>query len=346
MLKAIRGVAVLLGAAVIWGIGNAVTGFSSAKHRLSGSPLPAVDIALANTLGGLGLLVLLLLGTRGSRKPTTAAGNNDVFFRGPLRSAIAGALKGLNTCLFVLSTVYVVATQSLVLESTYIVWAVGMAVVFRHQRVGLLSVIAKTLLLCVAVLLVTNPPRFTASSADLLGIGAGLSAGLSYAAFLFIWDDITRDLQTIHAKTRATTMLLGTSAATILLGTEALVLLLHRKWWLPFLHIAPQDVLVQFFNGVFVVGVVYLLVTVGMSCLRDSPGGASVIAAFCLSFAIVFTLLTECLVRKFSPAAPQLVGIVLFLGAFAWLTRSMLPTNATSSGRSQSDERTPSEFIR
>lgn len=322
MTKAIRGLLILLSAAFVWGIGNAVTGITAAKYLPSGSLLPAIDISLANTVGGLLFLFMILIAVGRINRDGTEPTEHDVPFQRKTQAICAGALKGINTCCFVFSTTYIVATQSLVLESTYILWSVALTLLYSRRRPAVASTIMRALLLCVGVLLVSNHLH-AFRQANVLGFVFGISAGLSYAGFLFLWTFVTDRLNTFRAKLISTGRLLVISAATIVCLTELASLLWQGRWWTPFTHLAMRDLIVQTVNGAFVIGVVYLLVTVGMANLKATLEGPSIIAAFCLSFSIPFTLLPEFIIGKFVPTPSQLVGIGTFMVGFILMSMSL-----------------------
>lgn len=328
MNKTLRGFLIILVAAFVWGIGNAVTGLTAAKYLLSGSLLPAIDISLANTIGGLLFLLSVLLIRDLFGGQHAAHGQCDTSFSYFNQTLLAGALKGVNTCCFVFSTTYIVATQSLVFESTYILWSVLFSIIYFRRRVPLKSTIGRAVLLGLGALLVSDTSHFS-QHANLLGQAFGICAGLSYAGFLFVWAFVTDHLVSFRSKLASTLRLLANSALTIACVTEVITLTVDRRLWIPFTYAAPLDLVLQIANGVFVIGVVYTLVTMGMADLKGSREGAGVIAAFCLSFSIPFTLLPEFIVGKFIPTPLQFVGAALFMIGFVLVSATMAGSQET-----------------
>jgi drug/metabolite transporter (DMT)-like permease len=328
--SALGGVLTILFAALCWGIGNAVTGLTAHEYLSSGSMLPAVDIALANTIGGLAFVsVALLLNTAITSKSSVKAGLKMSEPIPPVlrskNSLLAGAFKGANTCLFVLSTTYIVATQSLIFESTYILWSLVFGVTLLGRRASFRSALLKALLMLVGVLLVSGQTSLRIQPGyPTLGPIYGLSAGLSYALYLFAWSFVTRDLNSLKSKLVSTGVLLTISTLTILGFSELLSLLLLHMWWTPFINLKTSDVFLQTLNGCLVIGVVYLLLTTGMSALRNAREGANFIAAILLSFSIPFTSLSELTLGKFIPTVSQLFGIFLFMVGFILISISTL----------------------
>ncbi len=328
----IRGSLVILCAAFVWGIGNFVTGFTAHKYLSSGSLFPAVDIALANTLGGLVFLIVAFYIRHTISEPSAVEDDNQNSPRLWLcylnkQLLFSGALKGVNTSLFVFSATYVVATQALVLESTYIVWSLLLAIFFLTHKVPLIPSVLKALLLFLGVILVSGQTSLQLSSEyHLLGSAFGIAAGLSYAFFLFSWSRVTENLVDLKSQLLSTRLLLIISLVTIMLLTEILSVILLRMWWIPFTNLKYPDIVLQVVNGAFVMGLVYLLITIGMTYLKNAQEGASFIAALGLSFSIPFTLLPEFIVGKFIPTGLQFGGILLFMIGYVVMSVSLSDT--------------------
>jgi drug/metabolite transporter (DMT)-like permease len=321
--QTIRGALTILLASLCAGVGNAITGLTAHDYLSSGSLLSSIDIAVANTLGGLALVVLAYLVWIVILKKDPAI--SDLRTSLELRSRkslVSGALKGANTCLFVISTTYIVATQSLIYESTYIVWSLMLAVAFLGQRAAVGSSTFKTVLMLTGVFLVSGETNLNGSNPT-SGAVFGILAGLVFALYLFSWSFVTRDLASIRSKLVATGILLVISTVTILVSAEIASLVIIRTVWVPLTNLKPSDVLVQMINGGLVIGVVYLLLTTGMSALRSVREGASLIVAMLISFMIPFTLLTEFAIGKFVPTYYQLIGVVLFMAGFGLVGASL-----------------------
>jgi drug/metabolite transporter (DMT)-like permease len=324
---ALRGVAIVLAASLAAGIGNAVTGFTAHEYVSSGSLLPGVDIALANTIGGLAFVAVAIFARRlsyRSRKGVERTSSSARLLLRDRRSLLGGAFKGANSCLFVFSTIYIVATQSLVFESTYVIWSLILGVVFLGTRTSAVSAGLKSLILFAGVLLVSGQAEMKLGS-PISSTGAlfGLLAGVSFALYLFSWSFVTKNLTGLGSKLAATCVLLSISTLTIVVLSEALSLAILGVWWVPFASLRPSDVALQTLNGVFVIGVVYVLVTIGMSLLRNSREGASFIASAILSFMIPLTMLSEFVVGKFYPTNLELVGMVLFMIGFILISANL-----------------------
>lgn len=328
MNKVVRGFLILLFAAFVWGIGNAVTGITAQKYADTGSLFPAIEIALANTLGGLFFLGIALLTFYLIERYTSNSDFPENYFGliasfSNLQSFFSGALKGANTCLFVFSTTYIVATQSLIFESTYIFWSLVLSVLFLSRKFQIISTALRTGLLFLGVILVSGQTSLVTNISSFWGGLFGLFAGLSYALFLFLWSRTTNNLSDLKSQLAATSFLLTISLITILVVTEIISLLFLRNLWLPFTQLDATDFLLQTINGVFVVGLVYLLITIGMTYLKGANEGSNFIAALCLSFSIPFTLLPEYVLNKFTPTGVQIAGIFLFMIGFILMSISI-----------------------
>jgi drug/metabolite transporter (DMT)-like permease len=324
---AFRGAGVILVASLAAGIGNAVTGFTAHEYVSSGSLLPGVDIALANTVGGLAFVVGAIFARRSIGHPpgksVEPTSSTRLLLRNR-RSFLGGAFKGANSCLFVFSTIYIVATQSLVFESTFVIWSLILGIVFLGTRTSAISAGLKSLLLFVGVLLVSGQLEMKfGSTISSTGALFSLLAGVSFALYLFSWSFVTKDLTSVGSKLAATGVLLSVSTLTIMVLSEALSLAVLGVWWVPFASLRLSDVALQTLNGVFVIGVVYLLVTIGMNLLRNSREGASFIASAILSFMIPLTLLSEFAIGKFYPTNLELVGLLLFMIGFILISANL-----------------------
>jgi len=323
-----RGASIILAASLAAGIGNAVTGFTAHEYVSSGSLLPGVDIALANTIGGLTFVVgaifaRILIDHRSSKGVELTSFSARLLLRNR-RSLLGGAFKGANSCLFVFSTIFIVATQSLVFESTFVIWSLILGVVFLGRRTSSISAGLKSLILFAGVVLVSGQVEMNLSSAiSSTGVQFGLLAGVTFALYLFSWSFVTKDLTSLGSKLAATCVLLSISTLTIMVLSEALSLAILGVWWVPFASLRPSDVALQALNGVFVIGVVYVLVTIGMSLLRNSREGASFIASAILSFMIPLTLLSEFVIGKFYPTSLELVGMLLFMIGFILISANL-----------------------
>lgn len=325
----VRGALIILIAAFVWGMGNFVTGFTAQKYLSSGSLYPAVDIALANTLGGLIFLAIILIFRKAIVKFSSNKDETQSFQRIWIKnlnkqSILSGALKGANTCLFVFSTTFIAATQSLIFESTYIIWSFLLSFLFLLKRVPLLSTVFNSILLFIGVIFVSGQTSVNISTGtQSLGFVFGIAAGLSYALYLFFWSQVTDKLNDFESRALSTTLLLTISLLTIILMTETISYLFLRSIWIPFTNLDNPDIVLQVTNGIFVIGLVYLLITIGMSYLRNAPEGASLITALGLSFSIPFTLIPEFVIGKFVPTGLQLVGVFLFMFGFVSISVSL-----------------------
>lgn len=328
----IRGAVTLLLAAFFWGIGNTITGLTAQEYLASDSLFAAVDIALANTAGGLSFVTILLfiramiLKTPASKSDSRESLRLRHYYRNK-HSLLAGALKGANTSLFVLSTTYIVATQSLVFESIYIFWSLLLGIVFFTRKIPSVSTVLKAFLLFTGVILASGQTFLQLASENLMsGAFFGILAGLTYAFYLFFWSLVTKDLESLTSQLVSTFILLTISLLSIITLSEIVSAILLHNWWIPFTNLNPSDVVLQTLNGVLVIGVVYSLVTIGMSNLRKAREGANFVAAICLSFSIPFTLLAEFVIGKFIPTGAQLVGTALFVVGFALMSATMSKT--------------------
>jgi drug/metabolite transporter (DMT)-like permease len=328
-----RGVTILLFAALFWGLGNTITGITAHEYIATGSVFAAVEIALANTVGGLSFVTVFLLAGVAISKSSAAHSdiNESVHVLPYLRNKhtiLAGSLKGANTSLFVLSTTYTVATQSLVFESTYIIWSLLLGIVFFMRRTRIFSTVLEAFLLFAGVVLVSGQTSLQLASGNLAsGAMAGLFAGLTYAFYLFFWSFVTENLESLMSKFVSTFFLLVFAFLSIAGLSEIISLSLQHSWWIPFTNLRLFDIGLQTLNGLLVIGVVYSLVTIGMSNLRKAKQGASYIAAICLSSSIPFTLLIEFIIGKFIPTGAQLLGIALFVVGFIMISVNLATTH-------------------
>jgi drug/metabolite transporter (DMT)-like permease len=319
------GVAIIFVAAFVWGVGNAVTGLTAHKYLSAHSVLPGVDIALANTLGGLAFLALVSIYLRSSANPAQRAWRAG--FRLPVaRTLAAGAMKGANTCLFVLSATHIPATDALVLESAYVVFSLVLAAVATRLRASL-WMWGEAGLLLVGVLLVEGLAETGGSGVNFAGVAFGLGAGFTYALFLFAWSAATTHLEHIRAQVAATLVLLSVALVTLVVGGEIIGLAQTGAPWTPFAALRRQDVAIQMVNGAFVVGLVYLLVTIGLQRFQRAEGGASALTSLGLAFSVPFTLLPEVVAGRISPSLSQLCGIGVFMAAFVILNTSVAHRN-------------------
>lgn len=321
----IKGAIVIFAAAFIWGIGNFVTGFTARKYLESGSLFPAIDIALANTIGGI-LFVYLLYNLSRFFVVSQDRGKKTKVFVGNNFAILSGILKGMNTCLFVFATTYIAATQALIFENTYILWSLLFVIILSNNS-SFLPISIQALVLCVGVFLISDQGiQFDNNTEYVTGVTFGLGAGISYALFLRFWSNITKQLDHLQLQALGTLYLLIISFLSILVFTQAYSLLFLKSFWMPFTSLIGIDICLQLVNGIFVVGVTYLLITVGMSLLKDSKEGANFITALGLSFAMPFTLLPELIIGKFIPSLIQMFGIIFFMIGFILMSMSLEKT--------------------
>lgn len=308
------GISIIFLAAFVWGIGNAVVGITAHKYLDANSILPGVDIALANTVGGIAFLIVCSIAfTRDSSESPVRV---LPLPRG--QTWVAGAMKGLNTCFFVLAVTHIPATDALVLESSYVLLSPLLAMLIGRKRIGL-EAWAMALLLLVGILLVQGVGSHGGDAIDSAGVAYGLAAGLSYALFLFAWAPATARLRDAATQVKATMVLLSVALVTLLIGGEIASLVEQQSVWVPFGQLSAVDAVVQLVNGAFVVGVVYLLITIGLQRLQATGRTANVAASLGLAFAIPFTLLAELAANRIGPTALQLLGIALFMVGFVIL---------------------------
>ncbi|MEU4411115.1 hypothetical protein AB0F88_41975 [Streptosporangium sp. NPDC023963] len=316
-----QNVTILLLAAFTWGVGNAITGLTAGKYNSESILIPPLLIAIANTLGGLvflGLTLGVLVARRRRDEPpirTTLAG----IARQRWAALGAGASKGLNTGFYVLSATHASATVSLVLESTYVVWTALFAAVTMRTKEGTKWVV-RAVLLVTAAALVAGYSNSPGGGKSLLGNVGGLIAALSYATFVSMWARVTKDLKRFEEKLVATGALLTFSLLTLLCITVCAIVFASPSDKKIFDAISAADFSLQLLNGMLVVGVVYLLVTIGLASI-SSRADSSVLGSGILTLSIPFTLLTETVAGRVSPTVLQLLGVGLFMAAFVWISR-------------------------
>lgn len=319
--KILKGFFTILWAALIWGIGNSLVGLTAHKYAKSNSFLPAIDIALVAILGGIIFLLLVFIIITRKNGTLKMPGSNEQLsietnINNP-KNIFSGLSKGLNTCLFVLSTSYTSATQSLIFESTYVFWSLIFAILFLGKRTRLIPGVIRIIILLLGVVLVSGQISYTFNgSQNGLGLLFGIMAGISYAIFLLIWSEISGKLEDIQSQLMATLNMLIASAASILLIAEMLSILLYNDIWIPFTNLNINDVILQLINGAFVIGAVYFLITIGLSVLSNAHEEANVVAAIALSFSIPFTLFPELIFGRFKPSTLQIIGIIVFMIGF------------------------------
>ncbi len=149
-----------------------------------------------------------------------------------------------------------------------------------------------------------------------MGLAFGIGASISYAVFLLFWSRISVSLEKLSKQILSAASMLSAAILSTIFISEISVLFLLRHVWVPFIHLTFYDVIIQLINGICVIGVVYLLLTIGLSQLKDLNEKANIIAAIGLSFSIPLTLLPETLFVHFLPTPLQLIGIVVFMIGF------------------------------
>ncbi|MFC2095280.1 hypothetical protein ACFLSW_02435 [Candidatus Bipolaricaulota bacterium] len=323
---AAEGLLIILLAAFFWGIGSAVAGITAHDYMQSGSLLPAIEIALSNTLGGLVSITSVIMIRRAIRRRRSNVKSIDQlvplawFGYRDLRFLFAGVLKGVSPCLFVAATTYVVASQAMVLQGTYIVWSVILALVFLRRRIAPLPALTKAVVLLAGVTLVSGQTELQLSEQQhLLGSGLGLAAGLGHAAFLFLWSRVTENLVDLRMQLAATQRLLAIAVLAILVTASLACILVSGAWWIPFTHLDRVDIVGQVINGFFAVGSAFVLITVGIGRLRSSGEATGYITALGLSFSVPFALVPELIIGRFTPTPLQLLGIFLFMLGFIFV---------------------------
>jgi len=320
--SAFKGILIILLASFIWGVGNFITGYTANKYIESKTLFPAIDIALSNTLGGIFFLSFFSFFNNGInfRKNKTVIKNKK---RERKITMLSGFFKGANTCLFVFSTTFIVATEALILENTYIIWSL-LFVFFSKRKISHFPLIIQTLILGIGLFLITNHGvQINKSMLSFKGLYFGLGAGLSYALFLFFWSEIAKELDYLEIQLKGTLQLLLISIISISLFTWLYSLFFLNSFWIPFRSLEGIDLLLQFINGIFVVGLTYLLITVGMNQLKNTLTGSAFITALGLSFAVPFTLLPEFIIGKFIPTTIQIIGVIFFMVGFTLINSSL-----------------------
>src|SRR5208337_3502972 len=116
---------------------------------------------LANTIGGLAFVSVAYLifnlrfgQTTNDRRGDSRRDNSALL--SSRSSILAGIFKGTNSFLFVASTTFVAATQSLVYESTYVIWSLIFCVALLQQRTALGSSTLKALLILLGIAMVSG----------------------------------------------------------------------------------------------------------------------------------------------------------------------------------------------
>lgn len=304
----------LLGAAAVWGLGNAITGLTAHRYNTAKSVLPSLDIAFANILGGL-IFLILCVGARKLRASDVQVSSTLLV----TRYLAPGAFKGANTCLFVLSATHIVASKSLVLESTYVLWALLFGALLHHHPVRFRTSLVEAGLLIVGAALVMGTTQWGAGVHTAEGIGYGLAAGISYAIFLLQWGQRADTGDEL----RATQGLLAVALITTLVFAQLVTLVRYGAWWTPFAHVRAVDIGIQTANGVLGVGLTYLLITVAMSRLATVKQGVAFITSVGLAFSLPFTVLAEIALGRFAPSVEQYVGLCVFMTVFVMLSTSL-----------------------
>jgi drug/metabolite transporter (DMT)-like permease len=317
----IKGIGILIISALVWGIGNTITGITASKYADNSSVLASFEIAIANISGGLSLLFLLKLLSWGFAKnkvPGTPLMRKETSEWKTI--LLAGVVKGANTFLFILSTVFIASTNSLVLESTYIVWTLLYVVIVYNSRLNLKLIVPFSFGLFAGIMLLSLNPD-TIYNINLPGGGVAIAAGICYAVYLLSWSRISHNMIGFVKSVGYTIKLLSVSFFTVFVLAELFSLLGTKSLLIPTTNISVTDFLVQYINGLFVIGVVYLLITIGMNILQNEHKHTGYISAVCLSMSIVFAACSESLFKSAIPSPAYLIGIVVFMISFIVLSK-------------------------
>jgi threonine/homoserine efflux transporter RhtA len=163
---------------------------------------------------------------------------------------------------------------------------------------------------------------------NLLGGSVAVIAGITYAIYLLSWSRISHKMTGFEKSVEYTIKLLSVSFAILFVLAQIFSLIENKSLLLPTANIIVTDFIVQYINGFFVIGVVYLLITIGMNILQNEYKNTGYISAVCLSLSIIFAVCSESIFKKSIPSVTYLIGIIIFVLSFIILCKHFNPREA------------------
>jgi drug/metabolite transporter (DMT)-like permease len=316
---AAAGFAIAVVAAAIWGLANAATQFSAEVFRAA-----VFEIGFIQFIGGsISVLLIALLAyasTRSENRLTPPA----LFSPWLILSSI---LMAINTCLFTAAVAFVNAGAIAVLENMQVVWIALILTLFLGVSIPARWFFSAAIVLCGALFVLEAIPEFSQSQEHLspLGLAFGLGAGLTFAAFNLTWAKGRELNPTANFGARTLEMAMMLTLTTILIvplffafnavsGDQAT----FNPMKLPPIHIG-----VQFLVGALSIGVTYVLMNEAYEMLKAAGDLRVLIVGLGISYAVLFTLISEYAIFGRVVSFDQWIGVVLFSLGFMMVWRDI-----------------------
>jgi len=304
-IRLINGFGLAILAGLIWGLGNAVTRYTTIDY-----PHASFDISFVKYI--MAGLFLLCFGffwdkTKRSKVSLYAAGN---VFRG-YRSYIAMTAKAADSYLWIYSTAFISAGLAASLENLHIAWSLLFAVIILRQNI-VVTWLFPTLPILIGVALIFNLGDIYTGGSFYFGVLLAFLSGLCFTVFSIVWSTVGH--KSVSLSVRCVEMGLFMIIATaILYPIHILIQFLSKGGaFMPFEGVPLAHIAIQGVSGFFGLGITYLLVNESLRQFRDAGPVASLAMGLGLSFSVMFTMVTEQFLFSSSISSAQWLGLVLF----------------------------------
>lgn len=313
------GFTVAVVASFFWGAGNAVSRYTLTQISEHSRYQAVVDVALIQYVGATSLILLIAFVCALFSKEQKRL-QRPLFAKSWGKFFVATFFKGASAYVWIASLVFITAGPAATLQNLHILWTALFIAIIGNVAMPK-SWVAGAVVILVGTVLILRWNSLDAvallTPASLAGYGLAILAGLTYSLFIISWSMVGERPPGLTQRVFETGIFMLVSGVMILLLHLAISPFLFHEHVQLFQHLPPFHMLVQFINGGLSTGMTYLLVNEALKLLSRSGVFASLLLSLGVSYAVLFTTITESVLMGISLSLTQWLGLLLFSVGFA-----------------------------
>ena len=283
-------------------------------------PETAFDVAILKYLVAGVVLVVCGLCVRTQHEQTKSISNGSIY---SINFFMAAICKSINTYSWVVAVTIMPATIVATLENLHVVWISLILIVFLKVRVPG-TWLTSSVIVLIGASLITGIGTESREGHLRWGLILGLNAGLFFALFNIFWVRGSLDDLPLWRRTTNMGAFLILSGLLICPFHAIYVFLFEPEAFVPFRSLPFEHLVVQSINGLVGIGLTYFLINEAVNLMKNSGHLASVLLGLGISFAVLFTLLTEAIWFSETVTRAQWLGVLLFSTGFAAVRSHLL----------------------
>ena len=306
-------------AAFFWGAGNVVT-----RYTLEQYPDSNLEISILQYFSAaITIMAFALFNYVQNSKAGQSFFDFDVLSK-PITFAAAAFFKGVNTYTWIASVAFVAAGISATLENLHVIWTAILLSLFARAVIPGSWFTSGLIVIAGAALILEVGTDVDLSGTNRIGFALATISGITFSLFAFLWNQVGEKAE--HLWQRAFGMSLFFIASCMMIVVAHLLLgnFLPSGNSLEFEVIPMHHLVIQFLNGIIHIGLTYFFINESLRLMRSAGSISALLLGLGISFAVLFTLLTEAIWLREPISLLQWIGIFLFSVGFASVRSNML----------------------